>query len=497
MQSTSKPALDEPGVRDWYALIEHQRPLVASVCQRWLSDPNDVDDAIQQTFLRFWQHRQRVHGRLEAWLAATARSVSVDLIRREVRERDRRVKVAGEADVHRSAAFTRELARNQLPAALRVLPDNDAELLRRRFLSREPLRVLADWARVDVSTMSRRVTAVLERLASVLREMGVFDADVVTVASIFDDAVHLASALWCNVHVEPDGLRMAASWEGLLQDVAANAVYLPGWSRPIRAGVFVGWGTISRQSSMMRMIVPPEWQVSISKYVERGPVELVGLIEPGTSDKGPVEATLRDYELNAGLIDATDAEALRTLDVISLGFDLMTSAAVLRAVCDAVQSGVGLHNEGYIGLDTIPANNPDLRAVFLSASDVTDFHSTPHGLPVPLRVVGRHPAVPSVVERDRTASACGPVYQPRADATTVLRKNLQRLKATHPNAPATVPALVCGELGSGRVVVNSLQNNEILVDLSALDGPALVLDLLRWLAEPRRKSTDGDGAADP
>src|SRR5687767_12588500 len=71
-------------------LVEAHRPLVSSVCRRLLRDPNDVDDVVQETFFKLAGNIDLVTGSITGWLAATAQAASVDLIRREVRERRRR-----------------------------------------------------------------------------------------------------------------------------------------------------------------------------------------------------------------------------------------------------------------------------------------------------------------------------------------------------------------------------------------------------------------------
>src|SRR4051794_37755722 len=85
------------GEREWDRVVEAYRPLVVSVCRRYLRDPNDVQDAVQQTFLKFAEHAGKVESSLVAWLASAAQSSSVDLIRSCVRERRRREGLARSA----------------------------------------------------------------------------------------------------------------------------------------------------------------------------------------------------------------------------------------------------------------------------------------------------------------------------------------------------------------------------------------------------------------
>src|SRR5688572_5039257 len=76
--------------RSYERLVETHRPLVASVCRRFLRDPDDLDDVVQDTFVKLAEHAGVLSGSVEAWLAAAAQSASVDFIRRAIRERNRR-----------------------------------------------------------------------------------------------------------------------------------------------------------------------------------------------------------------------------------------------------------------------------------------------------------------------------------------------------------------------------------------------------------------------
>ena len=80
--------------RSYERLVESHRPLVSSVCRRLLRDPNDVDDVVQETFLKLAEHIDSINASMSGWLTATARAASVNLIRREIRERNRRLTVA-------------------------------------------------------------------------------------------------------------------------------------------------------------------------------------------------------------------------------------------------------------------------------------------------------------------------------------------------------------------------------------------------------------------
>jgi RNA polymerase sigma factor (sigma-70 family) len=57
------------------------RPLVVSVCRRYLRRPEDVEDAVQDTFVKLARRRATIAENVTGWLAAAAYSSCVDLIR--------------------------------------------------------------------------------------------------------------------------------------------------------------------------------------------------------------------------------------------------------------------------------------------------------------------------------------------------------------------------------------------------------------------------------
>ena len=125
--------------RDYERLVEIHRPLVTSVCRRLLRDPNDVDDVVQETFLKLAGSLDTVSGSLAGWLVATARAASVDLIRREVRERNRRCGLGQLGSQQVEHLATREAIRLRLHDAILAIEPAAREVLIERFVRRTPL----------------------------------------------------------------------------------------------------------------------------------------------------------------------------------------------------------------------------------------------------------------------------------------------------------------------------------------------------------------------
>src|ERR1700710_3153864 len=63
-------------------LVERYQRLILSTCRRRLHHSTDVDDAVQETFLRMAKAAGSVKSNLGAWLHRCAMNVSADLNRR-------------------------------------------------------------------------------------------------------------------------------------------------------------------------------------------------------------------------------------------------------------------------------------------------------------------------------------------------------------------------------------------------------------------------------
>jgi RNA polymerase sigma factor (sigma-70 family) len=158
------------------AVFETYAPLVNSVCRRYLRQRQDIEDAMQDTFVKMMSHGMDPScPRLAGWLAAAAYTSCIDQIRRAGSEQRRRL---GWSHAHSSGeedpTAHEELCR-QVEEALQQLDEPSRQLLIERFYERTPLREIAGRTGVSVSTVSRWGTAALRALAAILREMGLTD----------------------------------------------------------------------------------------------------------------------------------------------------------------------------------------------------------------------------------------------------------------------------------------------------------------------------------
>jgi RNA polymerase sigma factor (sigma-70 family) len=159
-------------------VLEAYAPLVGSICRRYLRRRHDIEDAMQDTFVKMVSHgMDPTCPRLAGWLSAAAHTSCVDQLRRAGSEQRRRL---GWSLVHSSTdndVEDRDELCQRIEQALLELDEPARKLLTERFYEEIPLRVIADRTGVSVSTVSRRGTAALRELADILGEMGLFDSN--------------------------------------------------------------------------------------------------------------------------------------------------------------------------------------------------------------------------------------------------------------------------------------------------------------------------------
>jgi hypothetical protein len=233
-----------------------------------------------------------------------------------------------------------------------------------------------------------------------------------------------------------------------------------------------------------------EAQAMTAQLMRHPGLELVGIVEPGTDALGPVERVLRDYELTAGLIDATDAASLQTLDVILFGMNWRSAPGVSRALHQAVRSGVGLLNEWWVDM-LAPHVDYEESALMRAEPPVYEFH-TPHvcGPELPATVIREHPLLPGLrVGATLSVVGCGPVYRTRPGAIVLATKDVDIPPEQHGIAglgTARMPVCVVGQVGRGRVYVTHILRQAALAATMSAPAEDYLLGVLRWLAEPRR-----------
>src|SRR5690349_3311259 len=124
------------------ALVAQFRPMVERVCRRYLIDPSDLDDVVQETFLKLARKAEAVQGDVGAWLRATAGTTALDFARRSLR---RRMHTGVLARMQREAAAGLPWAvlQPRLDEALEGLDPGSRELVLARFFEEAAVKEIA------------------------------------------------------------------------------------------------------------------------------------------------------------------------------------------------------------------------------------------------------------------------------------------------------------------------------------------------------------------
>ncbi len=175
-------------------IVEQYQQLVFATCQRVLHNRDDVDDAVQETFLRLAQKAATLRTNLGGWLHACATNIAADMNRRR-RTRSRHESAVDPKPVYDNDS-QRTLAelREHLDAALQKLSAPDRELIIQRFFIGRQQTDLAKEAAVAPSTISLRLEHAVDALRDHLKTLGFAIAATATLATLLE-AEHASAAV--------------------------------------------------------------------------------------------------------------------------------------------------------------------------------------------------------------------------------------------------------------------------------------------------------------
>jgi RNA polymerase sigma factor (sigma-70 family) len=154
-------------------IIQEYQQFVFATCRRKLHDPADVDDAVQETFLRLAQKAGELHSNVGGWLHRCAANVSVDLNRRRSKRKEHESAAAaarkeGAADAQQQLAELRE----HLDLALNKLDEDQRELIIQRYFVGRPQVEIAEELGVAASTITHRLDRAIDALRAHLQSLG-------------------------------------------------------------------------------------------------------------------------------------------------------------------------------------------------------------------------------------------------------------------------------------------------------------------------------------
>jgi RNA polymerase sigma-70 factor (ECF subfamily) len=164
-------------------LYDRYGRLAYSVALRVLGDPGRAEDAVQEAFLRIWNHAASFderRGSLRTWLLTAVRNRSIDYLRgrgaherQELELQPALAEVAARSDPWREVSLS--LERTAVREAMSSLPAEQRQAVELAYFAGYSHREIADMTSVPLSTVKGRMRLALEKLSSYLQGRGLVD----------------------------------------------------------------------------------------------------------------------------------------------------------------------------------------------------------------------------------------------------------------------------------------------------------------------------------
>ena len=154
-------------------LVHAYQGMVYAACRRRLRCPSDVEDAVQETFLKLAKAAGTVRSNVAAWLYRCATRTAIDLARRDSARRDReRTHAARYVESYDDDPAWTEIRRH-VDDALAEMGRADRSLIVEYYLHGRTQTDLAGEAGLTQSGVKRRLDRAVENLRGRLRRRGV------------------------------------------------------------------------------------------------------------------------------------------------------------------------------------------------------------------------------------------------------------------------------------------------------------------------------------
>ena len=164
-------------------LYDRYGRLAYAVALRVLGDPGRAEDAVQEAFLKIWNHAASFDGRrgsLRTWLLTSVRNRSIDYLRgrgaherQELELQPALLEVGARSDPWREVSLS--LERSAVREAMSNLPAEQRQAVELAYFGGYSQREIADMTSVPLSTVKGRMRLALEKLSSYLQGRGLVD----------------------------------------------------------------------------------------------------------------------------------------------------------------------------------------------------------------------------------------------------------------------------------------------------------------------------------
>jgi RNA polymerase sigma-70 factor (ECF subfamily) len=158
------------GSGTWKAWLDRHGPAMLLLARQWAASPSDAEDIVQEAFIRFWRSRDRV-AEPAGYLFACVKHAALDAQRSRRRQlRREETSARPEAEPLFSTPVEQDERRAAIEAALRSLPENQAEVLVLRIWGELTFSQIAAALSISENTAASRYRYALARLREQLAE---------------------------------------------------------------------------------------------------------------------------------------------------------------------------------------------------------------------------------------------------------------------------------------------------------------------------------------
>jgi RNA polymerase sigma factor (sigma-70 family) len=222
------------------ALVERYQGLVFSACRRVLGNAGEVEDAVQETFIKLARQAGSVRRNPASWIFTCALNTARDKRRSDQARREREAAWAETASAGAESARGWQDLLPVVDECIAELPQEERELLIQCYLLRRTQEAVAAEQGISRPTLRRRLDGAVESLREGLRRRGVAVSAAVLGAWLLDGACEAAVPAALSQSLAKIGLAGVGGSASAPVPVstAATAVAKSAWT------AFVGSGTV-------------------------------------------------------------------------------------------------------------------------------------------------------------------------------------------------------------------------------------------------------------
>ncbi|MBA2479321.1 MAG: sigma-70 family RNA polymerase sigma factor [Planctomycetes bacterium] len=152
--------------------IQSRIGLVYGVCRRILRQPSDIDDAVQETFIKFSRSVDQIHSNVDAWLHSCARTTALDTAKR-LRSGSYRHRAIETAPIQAVEEREGDDVARCIDECIDELPREDRHVVLAHFFRDMTMEEIGDELGVSKAAVSKRLGKAVAVLRSKLARRGV------------------------------------------------------------------------------------------------------------------------------------------------------------------------------------------------------------------------------------------------------------------------------------------------------------------------------------